>query len=199
MQDSFKNSLLIITLIGAVSCNKQRNDGLKLFADYYSAVKENSDKQWNYTSDTVKLWFDEKSGEPILQIKGDKSTGKWKEWDIELNSTSSYDSLWLDQENNVIMGYFYENNDFYELIGKAPTKTLRTYWLNEQTKINEILIYWIPDDNTTTSKHLKPIKEWALENDSIEINQLYPDNTIIPSRENARRWKKLLNNYNESH
>jgi len=199
--NNFRSTITtIITLIIVVSCNdlNKESNRLTTFNGYYAAVKSGSDEKWNFTADTVKLWFDDKKGTPILQIKGEESAGKWKEWDEEMNSISSYDSIWFDKNENSIKGYFYERNDFYDLIGKAPTKTLRTYWLNQNNKINEILMYWIPEENTTTGEHLKPILEWALVNDSTEIQQLYPDSRIAPSRENARRWKKLLQKYNET-
>lgn len=180
-------------------CNilTEDSDSLRLFRNYYTALKEDSDDRWNFTTDTVKLWFDDKNGQPVLQIKGKKSTGQWREWDKEMNSRSSYDSIWFNKSENAIKGYFLENNEFYALIGKSPTKTLRTYWLDQNDKIDEILIYWIPEENTTTGEHLNPIVEWALVNDSIEIQQLYPNGRIVPSGKNARRWKKLLQRYNK--
>ena len=191
-------SLLIAVIIyTGCSSSNEKSDELELFVNYYSASQKESDAKWNFTTDTVKLWFDDKEGEPSLRIKDKKSTGKWKEWDEIMNSSSTYDSVWFDKNENAIKGYFYENNDFYELIGKKPTKTLRTYWLNKDNIIHEILLYWIPEENTTTAEHLKPIVEWALINDSIEISELYPEGNIIPSRENAIRWKKFLKKYNE--
>ena len=199
--NTIKNMLIaVITIFIVVSCMDVRKESseLKTFRNYYAALKSGSADKWNYTTDTVKLWFDDKKGAPILQIKMNESAGKWKEWDEEMNSTTSYDSIWFDKDENSIKGYFNERNDFYDLIGKNPTKTLRTYWLNHNSKINEILMYWIPEENTTTGVHLKPIVEWALVNDSTEIQQIYPDGRIVPSGENARRWKKLLRKYNES-
>lgn len=198
--NNFRNTLItVITIITVVSCNNLNKESseLKTFNKYYSALRSGSNDKWNFTTDTVKLWYEDKKGTPILQIKMKKSAEKWKEWDEEMNSISRYDSLWFDKDENSIKGYFYERNDFYDLIGKTPTKTLRTYWLNQNNKINEILMYWIPEENTTTGEHLKPILEWALVNDSTEIQQLYPNSKIVPSGENARRWKKLLQKYNE--
>ncbi len=168
---------------------------MALFSKYYSAQKNDSNDKWNFTNDTVKLWFDNKDGKPILQVKGKKATGKWKEWDREMKSNSFYDTIWFDESENAVKGYFYEKNDFYSLIGKPPTKTLRTYWFDVNDKINEILIYWIPEENTITAEYLKPIVKWAMANDSIEINQLYPNGNIVPSRENAIRWKNLIRKY----
>lgn len=188
----------IMFLLVGCSSEEQNND-IQTFKKYYSSVNENNADKWNYTTDTVKLWFDKKEGQPILQVKGKGSTGKWKEWDSIMNSRSRYDSLWYDENEKAVKGLFYENNDFYELIGKSPTKTLQTYWLNENNKIHEILIYWIPEENTTSSEHLSTIVDWALQYDSTEISELYPNGRIVPSKENALRWKKLLKTYNEIH
>jgi hypothetical protein len=196
-----KNMTLILLLfVVTVSCDNQKGqqDILNGFTEYLAASKADSKTKWNYTSDTIKVWFDEKKGNPSKRIKGEGSSGKWKEWDEQMHSKSYYDSLWYDKSEHAVKGFFYENNDFYDLIGKSPTKTLRTYWLNSENKIYEILYYWIPDENTTTSHHLKPIVEWALKNDSSEILELYPNGRIIPSKENAIRWKKLLTKYNET-
>ncbi len=189
-------SLLLVSLFALGACNQssKQDTALTLFNNYHTAIKKNGDK-WLYTTDTVKQWFDEKSGKPILQIKGAPSSGKWKQWDQEMHSTSYFDSLWFDADENAVKGHFYENNDFYDLIGKGPTKTLCTYWLNTDNKIYEILIYWIPEVNTTTGEHLKPIQEWAMKNDSLEIQTLYPNGRIVPSGENAKRWRILIEKY----
>lgn len=189
-------SITIATIL--VSCNNQADKRLDVFSNYYDAIQKRSDDKWNFATDTVKLWFDQKEGDPVLQIKGQGSTGKWKEWDEEMKSTSVYDSLWFDEADGAVKGFFQENNEFYRLIGKSPTKTLRTYWFNENDKIHEILIYWIPEVNTTTGDHMAPIVEWAMKNDSLEIQELYPEGRLVPSKENAIRWKKLLTKYNEA-
>jgi hypothetical protein len=182
------------------SCRQPNTESevLNQFNNYYSAVKSRSEDKWNFMTDTVKLWFDEKTGDPILQTRNNQKQGPWAEWDKEMNASSFYDSIWYDKTKQTVQGYFYENNDFYEMIGKSPTKTLRTYWINENNKINEILIYWIPEENTTSSEHLGPIVDWAMKNDSLEIQTLYPEGNIIPSKENAKRWKLLLTKYKES-
>ena len=185
-------------LILLFSCNskQQSKQAITLFANYYEALSQKSESKWLYTQDTVKQWFDEKKGDPILIIKNKKSSGKWKEWDLEMNASTYYDSIWFDKREKAVKGYFYENNDFYDLIGKGPTKTLRTFWFNDQNKLHEILIYWIPEVNTTTSQHLEPIHEWALIHHPDEIEAIYPNGRIVPSVENAKRWKVLLNEYN---
>lgn len=188
--------LLVLMIIASYN-DEQRK--LEIFSVYFSDSKEFPERKWNYTADTVKVWYDEKKGEAIKRIKGKPSLSGWKQWDKEMNSTSKYDSIWYDKRERAIKGYFYENNDFYKLIGKGPTKTLRTYWFDDKEKIHEILYYWIPEENTTTSEYLKPIVEWAKQIDSIEISKLYPNGQIIPSKDNAIQWKKLLHRYNNRH
>ena len=171
---------------------------ISAFKSYFNLVQADKNEQWNYAADTVKLWFDNKENEPVLLIKGNGFNGRWKEWDDEMNKVSTYDSLWYDRQENAIKGYFYENNDFYKLIGKSPTKTMRTFWLNEKGKIEEILIYWIPEENKLTGEYLKPVVAWAMKNEPEEIQYLYADEQINPSRENAIRWKSLLKKYIQS-
>ena len=185
----------IIALLAACNSGQEQDDPLTNFRNYYSAVKEDPEIKWHYTTDTVKLWFDNKEGQPALQVKGKSSTGKWKEWDSVMNATARYDSIWYDNDEKAIKGFFYEDNDFYQLIGKSPTKTSQTYWLDEDNKIKEVLIYWIPEENTSTAEHLKPIVDWAFQYDSAAISALYPNGQIVPSKENAIRWKELLEKY----
>lgn len=192
--------LSLLFLMFVLSCTSEKNiekEILEDFKSYYVAVQEKSDDKWNFTTDTLRMWFDDTTGNAILQIKGRPSTGPWREWDKVMQTQSRYDSIWYEASEHAVKGYFFENNDFYTLIGKGPTKTLRTYWLNEDNKIDKLLMYWIPQENTTTSEHLGPIVEWAMQHDSNEIKELYPDGRIVPSEENAKRWKKLLNRYND--
>ena len=196
-----KKKFIFIPIISGfvmVSCETKResNRYINTFRNYYSELKKGSDDKWNYTTDTVKVWWDDKDGDPILQIKGKESIGPWRAWDEEMNSSTKYDTLWFDKEELAVKVHFVETNDFYKLIGKNTSKTLQTFWFNSEGKIKEKLIYWIPEENTISSEHLKPIVEWAMENDSIEISQLYGNGQIIPSRANAIRWKKLLKKYN---
>lgn len=187
----------MISFLGCKTLDKE-TEPIKIVKDYQTALRQNSDEILKYTTDTVKLWFDDKNGQPTLIIKGTKSNGKWREWDEEMQSESNYDSLWFDRNENAVQGYFFENNDFYKLIGKPPTKTLRTYWLTEENKIKEIQIFWLPQENIPTDEYLKPVLEWAKWNASGEINHLYENGNLIPSRENARRWKRLLKGFKKS-
>ncbi len=148
-----------------------------------------------YTSDTLYTWFDDVQGTPAISVKGAATAGKWAQWDSVMRSRSFFDTLWYDMDESSVKGYFYEDNDFYRLIGRPPNKTLRTYWFNEQDKVTRLLIYWIPDENTPSDSFLKPVAEWARQYHPSELDDLYAHQTIVPSTENAVRWKALLNKY----
>ncbi len=168
------------------------------FSTYYELKAQQSDERWNYLADTLYTWFETKERRPIKSYKDKpKSGGGWAAWDRVMRSETTYDSIWFDATDNTVKGFFYENNDFYELIGKPATKTLRTYWFDDQMQISEVLIYWIPEENTTSGHFLKPIVIWAQEHDSAEISYLYADEEIKPSAKSARRWKELLERYRE--
>ncbi len=196
-----KSIFKIIGFLALVSaCNPNNEKPQKLlsnFISYYEAVKIKSPQKWDFTLDTLKIWMEDTLSTPRLQIKGKISSGPWKDWDSIMNSVTYYDTLWYNKSEHAIQGYFNENNDFYHLIGKPANKTLRTYWLNDQDKIDELLIYWIPEENKNTAHYLKPIVEWAMTYDSLEIKDLYPEGRIIPSIENAKRWKVLLKQYHQ--
>lgn len=191
---------LFILFFLFTSCNQSDRTRkiLPNFKDYFLHVQDDDPSKWDFTTDTVKIWMDDTTGVPRLNIKDKSSGGPWKEWDEVMHSITTYDSIWYNDSLHAVQGFFYEKNDFYTLIGKPATKTLRTYWLNEHDLIHQLLIYWIPEKNTTTSEHLGPIVEWAMRADSTEIRALYPGGRIVPSKENAERWKRLLQKYQES-
>ena len=189
---TFVSSFILIALLG---CNSIQQNDLKLIAESYLEAKSMDDGSADkFTTDTLKIWFENKSGDPIRRIKGQKKTGPWAEWDKEFKSYSEPDSLWTDVKSNSVSGKFFESNEFYGLIGKPPTETTRTFWFNTDNLISEILIVWKPGQKTS-DYYLRPIVEWALKNDSLEITSLYPKEEIKPSAINAKRWRKLIIDY----
>ncbi len=188
----FTSSTVLITCI---TQNKE-DQRLDIFSKYFQALSKGDGSHWQYLTDTVRFWFDEKKGAPQLNIKN-APKGKWSEWDKEMHAGATYDSLWYDKTLHAVKGFFYENNDFYRLIGKPPTKTLRTYTFNDKNKISEMIIYWIPEENKETGYYLNPVYDWAKKYHPSEIEALYPNKEIVPSAENAAKWKILLKQYNQ--
>lgn len=186
-----------ILLFLFIGCTEVReNSLLNRFEKYYSLNRKGDPKLWNYAADTIRIWFDNMKGKPVLKVKGKKKNGKWSEWDKIMNSKVSIDTVWQQPDSSFVRGLFLENNDFYELLGKEPTITLRTYYFNSNNEITDLLIYWLPDKNIPSSIYLEKVAEWALIEDSALWVRLYPNNTILPSKENALLWKDLLRRYN---
>ncbi len=194
-----RNSYILILLIFFIACGEfnRESELVDNFKSYYKSVKNKDDLKWNFTADTVYVWFEKHDTIPSFRFKG-KPISKWGEWDRVMNSSSYYDSIWYNKKDHAIQGFFYESNDFYDLIGASPNKTLRTYSLNDENKISDVLYERIDSENTISDEHLDPIYEWALKNDSLEIMELYPDKQFAPSTENALRWRKLIGKYHES-
>jgi len=199
---TMKRYIIIIgALILAGGCSKNKSSNPEFLKsqleNYLEARSAKDNSHWQYTTDTVTTWFDEKTGEGRKSIKGAQSSGPWAQWDKEMNSYSTHDDNFTVNENDhSVTGVFYEHNDFYDLLGKGPTKSTRTYWFNKDGLINEVLIVWDPS-NSLTSVYLDSVVVWELKYDSLEITQLYANEEITPSVENAKRWKALLKKYNE--
>ena len=200
MVKTFSSFIIVIFVFSMImGCDrwKKQEKNLKNFEEYYVYAASNSDKKWEYMRDTIKWYFKENKDNPTFLYQGKKRTGPWADWDKAMNPKYSYDTIWYNEEKNAIEGYFFEENDFYTLIGKGATKTHQTFWLDNDGLIKEIMVYWIPEENRHTSEFLKPVREWALKNDSILIQEIYPDGEIKPSEENAQKWKELLKKYHQ--
>lgn len=192
-----KKIILCCFVFGLLQCqsNRPQAGAISQFESYFEALNEDTDSKWKFRADTLRVWFEDQNGEPVLNIKGQTKKGKWSEWDKVMHSTSSYDSIWYDAKENAVEGFFYEQNDFYRLIGKPATKTKRTYWFNGAHKISDVLIVWLPEENQLSDVFLEPIVAWAQEHDSTLLQEIYPEGKIAPSAENARKWKALIKRY----
>lgn len=180
-----------------LSCDEKESLALTdRLEEYLEAKSKKDNSHWSFEADTIHTWFDTKSGPGMIRLRGKSSTGPWAEWDIEMNSYSTYDSLKADLSTNTVSGVFREHNDFFDLIGKKKgTKSRRVYYFNDEGLVEGVLMVWVRE-LPTTDQYLKPIVEWAKKNDSLEIQYLYQNNEITPSMDNAKRWKELLQRFN---
>lgn len=183
-------SYILIALVN-ISFSIQSAHLTTTVREYYKAKNDENGDASNFMADTVKIWFETKAHKPTLRIKGRKKSGPWANWDREFKSHSDYDSLWLDQDNSV-SGIFYENNEFYEMIGKPATRTTRTFWFDDNGLISGILIVW-QQGQKTSDHYLAPVVEWASKNAPDDLSQLYPESKIDPS--NPGKWRILLERY----
>lgn len=192
----FSTTLFLFSLLVGCSSKNESTDVLESFNLYYKADNAKSESRWEYTSDTIRVWYAKDDPTPDLKYKGQQNDA-WQDWDDAMNSISYYDTIWYNSELHAIEGYFNENNDFYVLLGAAPNKTFRTYTLNSENKITDIHYEKISVENTLNNGHMAPVYQWALQNEPQEIAEIFPGNKLVPSTENAIRWKKLIIRYRE--
>ncbi len=186
--------LIVVMMLGCKSEHTNTGDQLKIFDQYYKAENADKESKWDYISDTLKVWFSEDDPVPDLRYRGEQKDG-WDEWDIVMNSKSHYDSIWYNNKINAVQGVFYEDNDFYRLLGASANKTLRTYSFNTSNKITDLRYETITEQNTLSKRHMEPVYRWALVNEPQEIAQIFPQNKLVPSTENAVRWKNLIKKF----
>jgi hypothetical protein len=187
-------SLLLLQIFVGCASKTKSDELLDTFNAYYEAENANSDSKWTYVNDTLHVWYAKDDPSPDLKYKGQPNDA-WEDWDIAMNSKSYYDTIWYNDSLHAIQGYFYEDNDFYKLLGASPNKTLRTYTFNAANKLTDILYERISEANTLSNKHMDPVYLWALKNEPQEIAEIFPKTRLVPSTENAIRWKKLLEKY----
>lgn len=186
--------LLVCALLGCTT-DLSRQDKVARVKEYLSLRKQKDPGFQQLVADTMKVWFDSKEGKPSLRLKSNQSKGLWAEWDSIMNGRTTLDSIWFEEDTQAVKTQFTETNDFYNLIGKPASVAEQSYWFNSEGKIDESLLFWPSDKNISADIFLHPVVEWARTYDSTEIAELYKNEKIEPSAENAVRWKALLRNY----
>ncbi len=187
-------SVSLTTLLISCAEKKDDTDYLELFKAFHEAENEYSETKWDYLSDTLKVWYTKNDPKPDLKYKGQPTDG-WDEWDMAMRTISYYDTIWYDPELRAVQGYFNENNDFYVLLGASPNVTLRTYTYNDAGKITDLRYEKVNAENTLSKAHMDPVYQWAMIHEPEEISAIFPDNKLVPSADNAMRWKQLIIRY----
>jgi len=195
-----KTQLILLLAITLVSCNGS-DTHLRLVTktqNYFNAWNKhdfNHPDFANFKKDTSRTWHGRKEGEGSNSIFNPNS--KWKQWDIAWNGQYFYDSLVVNIHEKSITGSFRETNDMLVRIGMPEGfRATVTYWFDKEDKVKETLYAW-NKNNRSMHELLKPIVDWATTYDSALISEIYLSNGFEPSAENARKWKVILDAYDE--
>ena len=190
--------ILISTLILFVHNTnaQQETNAIQRFKDYFEAWNNyqfTSDDFRGYLNDTIYTWHGKKEGKGTMSVFNPFS--KWKQWDVAMNGVYSVDSIRYIPGENKIIASFHETTDFLWFIGmpKGFSATVH-YWLDDQGRVKEILYDW-SQDNKDFKTQLKPLVDWAIKYDSLEIADLYLKDGFEPSWTNAIRWTRLMKKY----
>ena len=140
-----------------------------------------------YLAEESRIWFDKKEGPGELRkASGD---GPWAEWDREMKSSSTTHEYTVNGNELVIV--VSETNDYFKLLDRKPTPYLITYWFDDDERIEGMLISSMPKEPKNKGR-FEEFKVWANEHYPGVLDELEPDGRIIPSKEHAIRWRKLL-------
>ncbi len=140
-----------------------------------------------YLAEESRIWFDRKEGPGTLRkASGD---GPWAEWDREMKSTSTTHEYKVN--GNELVTVVSETNDYFKLLDRKPTPYLLTYWFDDDERIEGMLVSSLPKEPKNKGR-FEEFKAWADEHHPGVLDELEPDGRIIPSKENAIRWRKLL-------
>ena len=140
-----------------------------------------------YLAEESRIWFDKKDGPGTLRkASGD---GPWAEWDREMKSTSTTHEYKVN--GNELVTVVSETNDYFKLLDRKPTPYQITYWFDDDERIEGMLISSLPKEPKTKGRY-DQFKKWADEHHPRVLDELQPEGKIIPSKENAIRWRKLL-------
>ncbi len=141
----------------------------------------------SYLADESRIWFDKKEGPGELRkASGD---GPWAEWDREMKSTSTTHEY--EVNGNELVTVVSETNDYFKLLDRKATPYLITYWFDADERIEGMLVSSLPKEPKTNGR-FEEFKAWADEHHPGVLDELQPDGRIIPSKENAIRWRELL-------
>lgn len=140
-----------------------------------------------YLAEESRIWFDKKEGPGTLRTStGD---GPWAQWDREMKSTSTTHEY--EVNGNALVTVVSETNDYFKLLDRKPTPYQITYWFDDDERIEGMLVSSLPKEPKTKGRY-DEFKKWADEHHPRVLDELQPEGKIIPSKENAKRWRELL-------
>ncbi|MEE9131708.1 MAG: DUF1573 domain-containing protein [Phycisphaerales bacterium] len=146
-----------------------------------------------YLADESRIWFDKKEGPGTVRTStGD---GPWAQWDREMKSTSTTHEY--EVNGNELVTVVSETNDYFRLLDRKPTPYQITYWFDDDERIEGMLVSSLPKEPKNKGRY-DEFKKWADEHHPGVLDELQPEGKIIPSKENAIRWRKLLIEWREA-
>ncbi len=193
-------TLSTLALLLVTSCTENKKAILeekvkKYFAAWNSQDFESSDFAL-FKKDTSYTWHGKKEGQGNRSIFNPNSG--WKQWDKAWKGTYTYKDVQINTEEMMVTGEFNETTDFLKQIGMSEGFSATvTFWFDDDYRVKETLYAWKPD-NRSMHEQIKPLVEWAKQNDSITIYQIYLQDGFRPSTETAIEWKKLLDAYTKA-
>ncbi|MCZ6542832.1 MAG: DUF1573 domain-containing protein [Planctomycetota bacterium] len=161
----------------------------------YRAARKAHDRELisQYLADESRIWFDKKEGPGTMRTStGD---GPWAQWDRQMKSTSTTHAY--EVNGNELVTVVIETNDYFRLLDRTPRPYQITYWFDDDERIEGMLVSSLPKEPKTNGRY-DQFKAWTDEQHPGVLDELQPEGKIIPSKENAIRWRELLIEWREA-
>jgi imidazolonepropionase-like amidohydrolase len=137
------------------------------------------------TAADPRMWFDKRAG------AGDPwgLTGRWTHWDQYFHTQNDYSNF--REAGDVVTADGVENNDFYRLIDRPPSKFQGTWWVDDAGRIAGFL--YAPRGSTSSQEdRFEQFKTWARKEKPAELEYLMPGGRIDPTGDRPERFHALL-------
>ena len=137
-----------------------------------------------YLAPDARIWFEEKKGEgDPFGVGG----GRWDHWDQYFHSKTTLSDWKVDGRTATAVAN--ETNDFMQALDWKPKPYTVTYWLDEQARIEGVLIKSLPGKAVN---RLDEFKAWAREHHPEELAYLMPNDKLDPTGDRPERWRSIL-------
>lgn len=185
-------AVLALLSAGATAADTPRDPVATVEGYCAASDAHDTDKMWEYLADDSRIWFDRKEG-PGRKRSRNTGKGPWAQWDDYFNASSTHVGDWTAGADSV-SGVFEEINDFYRLCERGPSRLRITYYLDDDGRISGTLVQRL----SGSAGRYDEAEAWIQEHYPQDHARLVVDGDIVPSLENAQRWKVLLAQWRES-
>lgn len=182
------HGLVSLTLVLAGCAHSQ----VRTVQRFRKAVEQkNYARAHDYMSPGARIWYENRVGAGSPWHVG---AGTWAAWDSEFKSRSVPIGTYQTMQTPfgpAVWTVVEENNDFYRLTDRSTACLMFTWYLDEQGRINGLLIRGIGEP----ADRFDEFTAWAKENAADELDYLMPAGKLDPTADRAPRFRTLLNRW----
>lgn len=161
---------------------------IRLAREYRRAVTEgDTARVAALQAPNARVWFDEKSG-PGRPLSA-KGKGPWADWDAFFRARSRQSDYVV--EGNAVRFTNLETNDWFRLVERVSLPYHILYFFDDEDRIAGKLVRAIEGQERPPDRQ-DEFEAWAAKKHPGLLATLMPDGRIDPRLENARLWKKHL-------
>ena len=156
--------------------------------------REDYETAKTFLTENPRVWYDGREGEGFpWTLDG----GRWKGWDGHFNGVSTLQGP-LQAQGHEVWADFHEINDYFRLTGRSGGYFRKTWFFDEEGKIEGYMISRVPGAPEPTKGRFEEFEAWAKENDPDELAYLLPGGRIDPTGDRPQRFRAILERWREA-